>query len=450
MMRECVTFLHLSDIHFTRQSGESCFDLDGDVRHELQRDAAELVQRVGSVTGVLVTGDIAFSGAREEYFKAGAWLAGFSAAVKCPEENVWTVPGNHDVDRRVIAKSITTQMVHERLRNASHDGIDATLRELFDDPVTAGALFQPLRAYNAFAERFQCDIAPDRPYWERDLQLPDGTIIRLRGLCSVLVSNASDSRGNMILGTGQASVRREDSIEHMILCHHPPDWFLDHDPVTDQLEAKVRVQLFGHKHSQRIQSINQGVRLTAGAMHPDRSDREWEPVYNLIQLGRIDDGALALRVYPRKWHKQSCRFVQEADPNTKREYFERIWGDPTSVRRVTSERQLEPPRPEARKPEETLVSQPRDNPEPEPWPIGVDDPERRLTYRFLTLPFRHQIAIAQSLDLLTDEDRALSDSALFTTLFTRASERRRLEQLWEETEARHGERTPGANPFAGR
>jgi hypothetical protein len=60
----------------------------------LQRDAAQVVERLGSVTGVLVTGDMAFPGAREEYVKAGARLTGFAAAIMCPEENVWTVPGS--------------------------------------------------------------------------------------------------------------------------------------------------------------------------------------------------------------------------------------------------------------------------------------------------------------------------------------------------------------------
>ena len=33
-------------------------------------------------------------------------------------------------------------------------------------------------------------------------------------------------------------------------------------------------------------------------------------------------------------------------------------------------------------------------------------PERQLTQIFLTLPFRHQIAVAMALDVLTDDDRA--------------------------------------------
>jgi hypothetical protein len=74
--------------------------------------------------------------------------------------------------------------------------------------------------------------------------------------------------------------------------------------------------------------------------------------------------------------------------------------------------------------------------------------ERRLTYRFLTLPFRHQIAIAQSLDVLTNEDRALSDEALFRELFKRAAAAGLLAKLWEETERRHAD--PAIfNPFEG-
>ena len=72
--------------------------------------------------------------------------------------------------------------------------------------------------------------------------------------------------------------------------------------------------------------------------------------------------------------------------------------------------------------------------------------ERRLTFRFLTLPFRHQIAIANTLNVLTDEDRALSDEALFRELFKRAAAKGLLAILWDETEKRHADPAP-INPF---
>jgi len=72
--------------------------------------------------------------------------------------------------------------------------------------------------------------------------------------------------------------------------------------------------------------------------------------------------------------------------------------------------------------------------------------ERRLTYRFLTLPFRHQITVAKNLDVLTDADRELSDGALLRVLFKRAAEKSLLGKLWAETEKLHDD-PADFNPF---
>jgi Calcineurin-like phosphoesterase len=202
-MPDFLTFVHLSDIHFTGQSGESCYDLDVDVRNELERDAKDLVGRLGQATGVLVTGDVAFSGGRAEYAKAGDWLAKFCAGIKCPGESVWTVPGNHDVHRDTVKKSKITRDAHERIRARPVNQLDEELREYCGDPAAARALFEPLAEYNRFADRYQCEIAPAKPFWERELRLRCGTLVRLRGLSSVLVSDIEDERGNLVLGTAQ-------------------------------------------------------------------------------------------------------------------------------------------------------------------------------------------------------------------------------------------------------
>lgn len=72
--------------------------------------------------------------------------------------------------------------------------------------------------------------------------------------------------------------------------------------------------------------------------------------------------------------------------------------------------------------------------------------ERRLTYRFLTLPFRHQITVTKNLDVLTDADHGLSDEALFQVLFKRAAEKGLLGKLWAETEKLHDD-PADFNPF---
>lgn len=89
---EKLVLAHLSDIHFTGSSGTSVYDLDSEVRNEIVRDAATVTKDLGGATGVLVTGDIAFSGQRSEYERAASWLLEFCRAIRCPDESVWVEP----------------------------------------------------------------------------------------------------------------------------------------------------------------------------------------------------------------------------------------------------------------------------------------------------------------------------------------------------------------------
>ncbi len=243
-MADCLTFIHLSDIHFSTQSGETLLDLDSGVRHELERDVGSVIPNIGRVTGLLVTGDIAFSGTSDEYVKAREWLTTLCRQAKCPEEAVWVVPGNHDIDRRTVAKSKAIRVHRRALRAVPPDSIDAELAEYCLDPSSGRSLLEPLAAYNAFAALYGCDVKAKELCWEHALVLASGTVVRLRGLSSVIVSDSEDAKGNIILGSAQADVRREAGVEYVTLCHHPPDWLLDQEACTDHLNPKVRVQLY--------------------------------------------------------------------------------------------------------------------------------------------------------------------------------------------------------------
>src|SRR6266536_4738435 len=98
MSIDSLRLLHLSDIHFKKLD----FDIDHDLRNQLQRDVKELAEGKGSVQGVLITGDVAFSAKPEEYEIALDWLEKLCGQIHCPSSNVWTIPGNHDVDWRKI------------------------------------------------------------------------------------------------------------------------------------------------------------------------------------------------------------------------------------------------------------------------------------------------------------------------------------------------------------
>src|SRR5438132_1111395 len=98
-----VVFVHLSDIHFRKDRTGDAHDEDTSLRNELERDLRRLRAKLPRVDGVFVSGDIAFGGKPEEYEYASAWLATVCESLGCDETDVLVVPGNHDVDRSLIA-----------------------------------------------------------------------------------------------------------------------------------------------------------------------------------------------------------------------------------------------------------------------------------------------------------------------------------------------------------
>ena len=60
-------FLHFSDIHFHKKNSVGIYDLDQDIRNEIEIDIEMLTQDIESVNGIIISGDIAFAGVKEEY-----------------------------------------------------------------------------------------------------------------------------------------------------------------------------------------------------------------------------------------------------------------------------------------------------------------------------------------------------------------------------------------------
>src|ERR1700686_572355 len=114
-MTSPLTFLHLSDIHFKEPRAHGDFTLNTDLRDQLQQDVATVLETVGELDAILITGDIAFSGQRAEYEAATQWLSTLQESTRC--QTILTVPGNHDVDRNVIRESMPLKSMRESLRN---------------------------------------------------------------------------------------------------------------------------------------------------------------------------------------------------------------------------------------------------------------------------------------------------------------------------------------------
>ncbi len=469
MSADQLVILHLSDIHFySLARGDDLLDYDTDVRNELERDAVRLRRELGDITAILISGDIAFGGKPAEYAKARQWLESLCGKLGCSPSVVWTTPGNHDVDRATVDGSPTIRKFHDTLRDTAPEEVDGVIRNLMQDPVFRESLFKPMEAYNQFATPFECTVSADAPFWQHDLPLNDGSTLRMCGLTSTLVSDRFDNTdaNRLVIGQMQLGLQRTDGVEYLTATHHPPDWLLDGENVSRRLNARARIQLFGHKHELQVEHIGDSVRVVAGAVHPERGVAPWEPRYNYLTVRvEIETHGRVLRVgvWPRMWDRASNALQFGPDPSDgdahERSFLLPIqdWLPPRIAVPAVPAGGQEVVTPVVSAPIQALGANPphvvATGETVHPRVLGRREQleaNRKLAYAFLTLGYQDQIAIAQSLGLVADEDRAVDELTLFRAYVSRALVQRKLQQLWEAVRQRSTGLLDADNPFAGR
>jgi hypothetical protein len=95
-----------------------------------------------------------------------------------------------------------------------------------------------------------------------------------------------------------------DDVVNLVLCHHPPDWFMDQDDVRDAICDRAAIHLFGHMHRQRVTQDPNYIRLAAGAVNPDRNEAGWQSGYDLIRVevtGVGQDRAVEIEAHLLEW-----------------------------------------------------------------------------------------------------------------------------------------------------
>ncbi|MDX6768771.1 MAG: metallophosphoesterase [Elusimicrobiota bacterium] len=419
MVVKSTAFLHLSDIHFRPQ--EAGYDMDQGLRTAIENDIPVVREFLGEITGILVTGDIAYSGHPDEFRRAGEWLDKLCELAGCRRDRVWTTPGNHDVDRSYVRgkKSVRDFYAQVRKRGAPH--VDTEINGAFKDEL-GHRMLDSIRNYNDFAIRYGCDVTVECPHWQQDIALNDGSILKLWGLTSTLISDENDHQdgGRLVIGSCQLGLPRQRGVETLTLCHHPLPWLLDQDTVETRLTAGTRVQLFGHKHSQRIQKIEETVRIIAGAVHPDRREHDWTPRYNAIAFDVVEDASgkqLKVSTHLRVWNPETEQFVADS-----------VLAAPAGCRIDTLKLKDAGAGKAARATEAV-----------------ADDDMRRLCYKFHVLDHAARCATLEKLGIAPAAGSS-ADLRFFRTSIQSLNKAKRLAELWDAINALMEDTE--ANPFA--
>ncbi|KJZ12799.1 hypothetical protein TW85_14355 [Marinomonas sp. S3726] len=285
--------LHISDIHF---NSPSCLDerkdRDASIRSLIVDDASTFVKNKKSVDAILVTGDIAFKAADEEFQKASEWLKNLALKVGTKIENIFVVPGNHDINRKV-GDTLMVNALRDRILSKKGEDRTKEFLKALEDKDAGNQLLLPFIAYNKFASDFGCAVTPSSPYWSKSIQICSKYKLTLNGLTSTFFSGTNDERSKLFMGDFQSNFMPKKGEIHLAMFHHPYDWLEDGDKIEDSLSNRSSIRLVGHKHRQRVLNDDSGVLFAAAAVNPDREEDQCETGYNIIDLSIIEQSETA-------------------------------------------------------------------------------------------------------------------------------------------------------------
>lgn len=430
-------FLHLSDLHFVTDDEGTQFDRDKEIREALLRD---LHGDRAHFDAVLISGDITYNGRAEEYKKASEWFDMILHNCGVPIESLFTIPGNHDVNREYVKRQSIMWDAHMSLR-AQNDvnKRDVELRTKLKDQ--SFDFLHHLSEYRTFAAQHGrlSATSSQELAWSSILTSPlEGDIpVRLHGLNSAFLSNSEDQRANLLVSPFQfTKLATEFSGINIVMCHHPPSWLLDGNEVEDRYRAHARVVITGHEHTSRCFPMENCLRVCAGAVHPSRGEANWNPGYNVIRLSADQEAQqLLVQVETRIWDK--VEFCFALSPYGNSSFYE--YRTPLPAQNPT---------PAA----ETMVAPPASVVLTEgTMPEIVNDAQfaaarRKLIIHFLRLGPVSRLGIAISAGVFEDTDDELEGQARWARVFERAETSKKLHKLWalvaEQDESLQGVQNP--------
>ncbi|OJT17313.1 hypothetical protein BO221_45140 [Archangium sp. Cb G35] len=329
------SWLHLSDLHFGEPGSATQADkslIMGDLVRSLPRAIEEGMPRPDVI---LVTGDIAFSGAalkETEYEEAGEWLERVAEALGLTSREVFLVPGNHDIQRATGELKAQVEKIRKgrvRLDNA------------FTQDSSREPLLSRMRHFLEFARGFAPDAAPSEAAlskghldWSHTRE-QHGLQVVLVGLNTAILANDERDEGRLQLGSRQLQkLNTTDRARQLVLAlsHHPPGYMKDADNAR-RISNRAHVHLYGHVHEADNVLLRSGhggesVRIVAGSVHA--SDGGGAVAFGFsfgaVILAQGED-ALRLRVWP--WTYVAAENDFKLDRNSvppRMEYAEHLLG----------------------------------------------------------------------------------------------------------------------------
>jgi predicted phosphodiesterase len=445
--KSVLNFIHLSDIHFGDNELGKQFDRDAPLRAALLDSLKIRPEGCDVFDGVLVSGDVAYSGHKKEYERAEEWLGNVCKWGGCDREAIYVVPGNHDVNRKLVKKNNIVWSAHHLVRECSdNEKRHKVLQAQLTDEIVDALL--PLNEFSEFAARYGCQSHRRQLSWHQELdhRLSDGTRVILHGLNSAVISDEDDAPSNLFVSGFQlGELLPSPDVVRVVLCHHPPAWLCDRVELLDNLLTTSLVHLFGHEHNARVHRLENSVQVFSGAVHPERNEPNWKPCYHLLQLSIVnkdDQRFLRVRVFTKAWNQASHAFLNEPHENEApfREEFLPLppWKTTATAEKKTS-------RPTAS--DEIYSCGQMAAQEASATTASAHTARRQLVVHFFGLGVPLRYAVTSELGLWREGDDKFKGQEMWMQILKRAEAEGNLADLWEAVAKQDPEFRKLANPF---
>ncbi|MCP4352328.1 MAG: hypothetical protein GY795_43270 [Desulfobacterales bacterium] len=147
---ETFSWLHLADLNL-KESYDANF---------MSLSIIEDIKKVKLKPNLIfITGDLTYSGKKEQFDIFNKFLHTLSEATEVKLDKIFTVPGNHDINRQHV--SLSARTLKNQLVSNSNTGI---ISEILNSPFDRETFFAPLTNYNNNIPLVS-KISPEKPFF---------------------------------------------------------------------------------------------------------------------------------------------------------------------------------------------------------------------------------------------------------------------------------------------
>ncbi|KPA12295.1 Metallophosphoesterase domain protein [Candidatus Magnetomorum sp. HK-1] len=264
-----VSWIHLSDLHYCepRTGWDS-----KDILEKLILDLKNMEKEIGVQPDFLFfTGDMAFGEVNDkegmnlddQYEGINIFLKEICKSFKkeIPRENIFLVPGNHDVNRKLVNKALTKWLDDQEDENEITEMIKNS-DQLWDDYMRRLTNYRSFLENNGF-DHLLCDSS--RLLYSVKREVGD-ICVGIGGFNSVwsCCRPSKEEKANLWLGAKWqlknilSNLKETDF--NIALIHHPPNWFVEREDKSflTKIQEIFRFCLHGHEHDEWVTQLTNG------------------------------------------------------------------------------------------------------------------------------------------------------------------------------------------------